>query len=205
MRPILTTAAVIALTASITAQTPADNKPQLPKGQMPQLGRPTKVGDELPLFDFDAYFTGRWTFEWDMPEGVLGESGKITGTTVYKVIEPGKIYQADTEASGPGGPFSIHEQITYQKQEKTISRQVSDSRGFAYSQAGTIGGDLGGIYNLLVDGAPFTYNGHTVRIKQAIRTMSPFNYKVATSVSVDDGPYRNYGNPWWRKDTTAAK
>ena len=54
---------------------------------MPELGRPTKVGDELPLFDFDAYFTGTWTFEWDMPEGPLGESGRVTGTTIYKVIE----------------------------------------------------------------------------------------------------------------------
>ena len=34
--------------------------------------------------------------------------------------------------------------------------------------------------------------------------MSPFNYKVATTVSVDGGPFRNYGNPWWRKDTTAG-
>ena len=56
-------------------------------------------------------------------------------------------------------------------------------------------------YNLLLDGSSFTYNGHAIRIKQAIRTMSPFNYKVATSVSVDGGPYRNYGNPWWRKET----
>jgi hypothetical protein len=140
-----------------------------------------------------------------MPEGVLGESGTIHGTTVYKVIEPGKVYQADTDATGPGGAFSIREQITYQKDTKTLSRQIADSRGYSYSQSGTIGGDLGGIYNILLDGTPFTRDGHTVRIKQTLRTMSPFNYKVATSVSVDGGPYRNYGNPWWRKDTTAAK
>jgi len=24
-------------------------------------------------------------------------------------------------------------------------------------------------------------------------------------VSVDGGPYKNYGNPWWRKDTTPSK
>ena len=48
---------------------------QLPKGQMPELGRPTKVGDELPLFNFDGYFPGTWTFEWDMPEGPLGRVG----------------------------------------------------------------------------------------------------------------------------------
>jgi hypothetical protein len=181
-----------------------DQKP-LPRGQMPELGRPTKVGDELPLFDFDAYFSGAWTFEWDMPEGALGESGNVKGTTIYKVVEAGKRFQADTAASGPGGPFTVHEDITYQRDAKTLSRKITDSRGFAYSQSGTIGGDLGGIYNILLDGTPFTYNGHAIRIKQAIRTLSPFNYKVATSVSVDGGPYRNYGNPWWRKDTTATK
>src|SRR4051794_40417854 len=79
----------------------------LPKGQMPELGRPTKVTDELPLFNFDAYFPGTWTFEWDMPEGALGESGQATGTTTYKVIEPGKIYQADSDGKGPGGAFTI--------------------------------------------------------------------------------------------------
>ena len=204
MRLSVTTLAVIALTASITAQPPPQKSP-LPKGQMPELGRPTKVTDELPLFDFDAYFPGKWTFEWDMPEGVLGESGTVTGTTIYKVIEPGTIYQADTTASGPGGAFTVREQITYQKDAKTIARQVTDSRGMTYAQTGPIGGDLGGIYNILLDGAPFAYHGHSVRIKQTLRTMSPFNYKVATSVSVDGGPFRNYGNPWWRKDTTASQ
>jgi hypothetical protein len=214
MRLSVATLAVTALTATITAPTvrlKADTtaaqteQNQLPKGQMPELGRPTKVGDELPLFNFDDYFTGKWTFEWDMPEGALGESGQVTGTTVYKVIEPGKSYQADTDAIGPGGAFKVHETFSYQKDRKTISRQVTDSRGFAYTQSGTIGGDLGGIYNFLLEGTAFTYKGHSVRIKQTLRTMSPFNYKVATSVSVDGGPFRNYGNPWWRKDTTAAR
>ena len=203
MRLSVTTLAVIALTASITAQPP--DKTQLPKGQMPELGRPTKVDDQLPLFDFDAYFTGAWTFEWDMPEGVLGESGTVTGRTIYTVVEPGTRYQADTSGTDPGGAFTIREQISYQKDAKTIARQVADSRGMTYTQAGPIGGDLGGIYNILLEGASFTYRGHSVRIKQTLRTMSPFNYKVATSVSVDGGPYRNYGNPWWRKDTTASK
>jgi hypothetical protein len=204
MRLSVTALATVLLTATIAAQQPAD-KTQLPKGQMPELGRPTKVDDQLPLFNFDAYFPGTWTFEWDMPEGPLGESGTLTGTTIYKVIEPGKTYQADTTATGPGGPFTIHEQITYQKESKLLSRQITDSRGFAYSQTGPIGGDLGGIYNIFFDSSPFTYNGHTIRIKHAVRTMSPFNYKVATTVSVDEGPFRNYGNPWWRKDAAGAK
>jgi len=204
----MTTAPTIRLKADTTdaltnaAQT---GQPQLPKGQMPELGRPTKVGDELPLFNFDAYFPGTWTFEWDMPEGPLGPSGQVTGKTVYKVIEAGKFYEADTDATGPGGAFKLHELIAYQKDNKALSRYVTDSRGFSYMQLATIGGDLGGIYNIFYDSTPFTYSGHTIRIKHAMRTMSPFNYRIATTVSVDGGPFKNYGNPWWRKDATAAK
>jgi hypothetical protein len=36
-----------------------------------------------------------------------------------------------------------------------------------------------------------------------MRLLSPLNYKVATTLSVDGGPFRNYGNPWWRKDAAA--
>ena len=99
----------------------------------------------------------------------------------------------------------MRELIAYHKENKVLARQVTDSRGFNYLQFGPVGGDLGGIYNIFYDSTPFTYNGHTIRIKHAMRTMSPFNYRIATTVSVDGGPFKNYGNPWWRKDTTAAK
>ena len=187
--------AVALLTSSLAGQSA-----QLPKGQMPDLGRPTKVGDELPLFNFDEYFQGKWTFEWDVPEGALGPSGRINGTTVYKAIDAGKFYEATTDATGPGGAFKLREMIAYQKDNKTLARYVTDSRGFAFLQAGTIGGDLGGLYTIYFDGSPFTYNGKTVRIKHAMRLLSPLNYKVSTTVSVDGGPFANYGNPWWRKD-----
>ena len=194
--------AAVALAVPLAAQ---QDKPQLPKSQIPDLGRPTRVTDEVPLFDFDGYFVGKWTFEWDVPEGPLGESGRITGTTVYSAIEAGKFYQADTEAKGPGGAFKIHELIAYHKEEKALSRYVTDSRGFSYLQLAAIGGDLGGIYNIFFDGSPFTFNGKTIRVKHALRLLSPYNYKVATTVSVDGGPFRNYGNPWWRKDAAASR
>ena len=195
---------VIASLLLVSVGRAQDQKPTLPKGQMPDLGRPTKVGDELPPFNFDAYFLGKWTFEWDVPEGPLGPSGRITGTTIYKPID-GKFYEASTEATGPGGAFTLHEVIAYHKEYKALARQVTDSRGFSFLQIGTIGGDLGGIYDIYFESSPFTYNGKTIRIKHAMRLLSPFNYKVATTVSVDGGPFRNYGNPWWRKDTTATK
>ncbi len=199
------TIVALALFASVAVAGAQDQKPPLPKGQMPDLGRPTKVDDELAPLNFDEYFTGRWTFEWDMPEGPLGESGRVTGTTVYKVIDTGKFYQADTEASGPGGAFKLHELIAYQKDQKALSRYVTDSRGFSYLQIANIGGDLGGIFNIFFDSSPFTYNGKTIRIRHGFRLLSPYNYKVATTVSVDGGAFRNYGNPWWRKDAAPSK
>jgi hypothetical protein len=200
---ILASLGVVAMVATLSAQPQTDKAP-LPKGQMPDLGRPTKVGDELPPFNFDAYFLGKWTFEWDVPEGPLGPSGRITGTTIYKPID-GKFYEANTEATGPGGAFKLHEVIAYHKEYKAIARQVTDSRGFSFLQIGTIGGDLGGIFDIYLESSPFTHNGTTIRIKHAMRLLSPFNYKVATTVSANGGPFKNYGNAWWRKDTSGTK
>ena len=86
-------AAIFALLVSVGV-------PQLPKSQMPDLGRPTRPNDEQPLFNFDEYFSGKWTFEWDVPEGILGPSGTIKGTIVYKKID-GAFFQADTTATLP--------------------------------------------------------------------------------------------------------
>ena len=189
----------VAIGATLTAQ-----QPQLPKGQMPELGRPTKVGDELPVFNFDEYFLGKWTFEWDVPEGALGPSGRIAGTTVYKAVD-GRFYEAVTDATGPGGAFTLRELIAYHQEYKALARQVADSRGFSFLQIGTIGGDLGGFFNIYLESSPFTYHGKTLRLKHAMRLLSPFNYKVATTLSVDGGPFRNYGNPWWRKDVAGSR
>jgi hypothetical protein len=166
---------------------------------MPDLGRHTKHDDEIPLFDFDAYFVGRWTFEWDLPEGPLGPAGRIEGTTVYTPLGAGA-YEARTEAAGPDGTIGVKEVIRYQKDQKTLTREVVDSRGFSYTQTGTIGGDLGGLYTIYLESAPFIVNGHSVRLKHTMRLTSPLNYRVSTTVSVDDGAFRNYGTPWWRKE-----
>ena len=171
---------------------------QPPRGQMPDLGRPTKHDDALPLFDFDTYFLGRWTFEWDMPEGPLGPAGRLEGTTVYTALGDGR-YQAITEATGPVGKVTIKEVFKYQRDQKTLSRDVTDSRGYSYSQKGTIGGDLGGNYNIYFESGPITIGGKSVRLKHVLRLTSPLGYRVSATVSVDDGPFTNYGTPWWRK------
>jgi len=171
---------------------------QVPKGQMPVLGRPTEGTDTVPLFDFDTYFLGKWTFEWSMPESPLGPAGPYSGTTVISRVD-GRFYEAVTEGEGPSGPFKARELIAYHKENKVMARQVTDSRGFSYMQFGPVGGDLGGIYNIHFDSAPFTVNGKSVRLRNELRLLSPLNYRVSSSISVDGGPFTNLGTPWFRK------
>jgi len=195
---LLTLAVALAGVPAVHAQAPAAAGDQI-KGQAPDRGRPTKHDDEQPLLDFAGYFTGApWTFEWDVPEGPLGQAGRITGTTTYTQIG-GKFFQAITEAEGPDGKFTVTEVIGYEKDGKVVSRHVVDSRGFTFDEIATVGSDLGGFYNILFESAPFKAGGHSVRIRHTMRLGAPLAYRVATSVSIDDGPFTNYGNPWWRK------
>jgi hypothetical protein len=187
--------ALVVLAAEVAAQ-----QPPPPKGQMPSLGRPTESTDAVPLFNFDEYFVGKWTFEWNVPDGPLGPAGPIDGTTSYQAAGGG-IYDAETRATGPAGAITIKERIEYKKDEKTLTKQVTDSRGFSYRSNATVAGDLGGIYNILYNSEPFTVNGRSIRLRESIRVISPFNYRVSSAISVDGGPFTNYGTPWWQKDT----
>lgn len=206
MRPmrklVICAVALLLMTSGTTeAQAPDPAAGQI-KGQSPDRGRPTRHDDEQPLLDFDTYFVGApWSFEWDVPDGPLGEAGRITGTTTYKAVGGGK-YEATTEAEGPTGKFTIKEAIDYQKDQKTMSRHVVDSRGFTFDEKATIGADLGGFYNILFESAPFTAGGRSVRMRHTMRLGAPLAYRVATSVSIDGGPFANFGNPWWRKQAS---
>jgi hypothetical protein len=198
-------AALAAATFSIPVlraqtQPPAGQQPQQPTGQMPALGRPTQTGDQVPLFDFDAYFIGKWSFEWIVPESALGPAGELAGTTTYEKVDD-RFYRAVTEAKGPAGPVKITERIAYHRENKTITRHVTDSRGFSYLQLASIGADLGGLYYMYFESEPFTFKGKTIRIRDAIRLVSPVNYRVQTTISVDGGRFMNYGTPWWQKQS----
>ena len=160
--------------------------------------RPTQSDDPVPLFDFDAYFLGTWTFEWVVPESPLGPAGDVAGSTTYKLVD-GRFYEADTQAKSPSGSFTVRERIAHHKENKTIARHVTDSRGFSYMQIAPVGGDLGGFYNINYEGEPFVFKGRTIRVRDSLRLVSPLNYRVATTISVDKGAFTNYGNPWFQK------
>lgn len=176
---------------------------QQPSSQIPTVGRPTSSSDPLPLFDFDRYFTGGWTFEWDVPESPLGPEGTIKGTTVYRKLAD-NFFEAITEAVGPGGPLKITETFAYRRENKTLARMVTDSRGFSFIQIGAIGGDLGGYYSIFFEGAPFVFKGETVSLRTTMRLLSPVNYKVESRISVDGGPATNFGSPWWQREKSSS-
>jgi len=172
--------------------------PPAPKGQRPDLKRPTRKDDPVPPFDYDQYFPGRWTFEWRVPETALGSAGTITGTEVFATGKDG-VYESLIEANGPDGPFTVRSTITYDVEQRRFTRRETDSRGFQVVKTGSIGGDLGGFYTIHYESDPFTYKGHKIRLKMMTRLVSPLNYKVQAQIAVDDGPYAAYGNPWWQK------
>jgi hypothetical protein len=62
-----------------------------------------------------------------------------------------------------------------------------------------VGGDLGGANNIYLESNPITIDGKSVRLKHLLRLTSPLGYRVSATVSVDNGPFTNYGSPWWRK------
>jgi hypothetical protein len=198
---------IVLLTPIVDAdQTPQGGSSQ-PRGQMPVLGRPTQKGDEIPPFDFDAYFLGTWTHEGVVPDSPLGPGGSVSGKTVFTKVSD-TLYDSVTEGTGPNGPFTIKARIEYHKAEKTMSRQVTDSRGYSYTQRAPVGADLGGFYYIYFESDPFTVGGQSVRRKDSLRLVSPGNFRVASTISVDGGRYTNLGNPWWRKEgfePTAAK
>ena len=191
----------LAVSVSIAVST---QPTQQPASQIPTVGRPTNSSDTLPLFDFERYFTGRWTFEWDVPESPLGAAGTIKGTTTYSKLAD-NFYQAITEATGPAGALKINETFAYRRENKTLARMVTDSRGFSYIQIGTIGGDLGGYYSVFFESAPFDVKGETISLRTTMRLLSPVNYKVESRISVDRGPAMNFGSPWWQKEKADAR
>ena len=178
------------LAASQAQPPPVDQ----PKGLMPNLGRPTRPDDKVPLFDFDKYFLARWTFETDAPDSVLGPGGVSTGTVTYRKLDEG-FYQAITEGKGEGGAFTIEELIAYHPEQKTAFRHVTDSRGYSYVQMAEVGGNIGGDYRLFFKSAPFVFNGKTVRLNHTIHVAAPLTFRVDVEVSADGGPFQRM-RPW---------
>jgi hypothetical protein len=182
---------VLAVTLAATSH--AQEKPQ-PKGLMPDLGRPTKSDDVVPLLDFDKYFLGKWTFTADAPDSVLGPGGESSGTITYKKIGE-TFYEAVTEGKGETGAFTIRETIGYHREQRVAFRHVTDSRGYSYTQMAEVGGNIGGDYRLFFKSAPFQYQGKSIRINHTVYLAAPLTFRIDLEVSDGDKPFVHL-SPW---------
>jgi hypothetical protein len=164
----------------------------------PSTPRPTDPKDPMPPPNMD-YFIGTWSFEWNVPESPLGPAGKFKGTETYKKILNSAVYESEIQGEGPEGKFQGRAITSYDEKERMVSRYEVFSYGVSAFKAGRIGGDLGGYYTIYWETPPIKRGGHSIKLKGKTQMFSPANYRLQVEISVDDGPYTNYGNPWFRK------
>ena len=163
-----------------------------------QQSRPTDPNDPMPPPNMD-YFLGTWSFEWNVPESPLGPAGKFKGTETYKKAQNGAAYESEIVGEGPQGAFNGRATTTYDEKEKKVTRSESGLFGVSLTKVGPIGGDLGGYYTIFWETMTVKTNGHIVKLKGKTQMLSPANYRLQVQISVDGGPYTNFGNPWFRK------
>jgi hypothetical protein len=163
-----------------------------------QPSRPTEPTDPMPPPNMD-YFVGTWTFDWNVPESPLGPAGKIKGKETYKK-SGAATYESEIEGDGPAGAFKGRATTVYNEKEKQVTRIETGIFGnVQLKKAGPIGGDLGGYYTIFWETEPIKKDGKTIKLKGKTLMLSPANYRVQVQISVDGGPYTNFGNPWFRK------
>lgn len=163
-----------------------------------QPARPTDPSDPMPPPNMD-YFLGTWSFEWNVPESPLGPAGKIKGNETYRKILDGFTYESDIAGDGPLGPYKGRAVTAYNEKEKLVTRFETDSLGLSLLKSGPIGGDLGGYYTIFWETNPLKKDGKTVKLKGKTLMLSPAHYRLQVQISVDGGPYTNFGNPWFRR------
>jgi hypothetical protein len=176
--------------ATADAQVPTEQ----PKGLMPNLGRPTKPDDVVPLLDFDKYFLGKWTFTADAPDSVLGPGGESTGMVTYRKLADG-FYEAVTVGKGEAGTFTVTESIAYHREQKMAFRHVTDSRGYSYTQMAEVGGNIGGDYRLFFKSAPFSYKGKQLRLNHTVYLAAPLTFRIDVEVAEGSGEFVHM-SPW---------
>ena len=144
------------------------------------------------------YFLGTWSFDWNVPESPLGPAGKIKGRETYRKTADGS-YESEITGEGPEGAFKGRATTAYDERKRIVTRSETGLFGVSIMKTGPIGGDLGGYYTIFWETAPIKKDGKTIRLKGKTLMLSPANYRLQVQISVDGGPYTNFGNPWFRK------
>lgn len=171
-------------------------------GQQPS--RPTSPDDPMPPPDMD-YFVGTWSFDWNVPESPLSPAGKIKGTETYRKGKGEGVYESLIVGSSPLGDFKGSAVTSYSQKERTVDRTDDVLFGTKVRLSGPIGGDLGGYYTIFWESAPIKKGGKTIILKGKTMMLSPASFRLQMRISVDGGPFTNYGNPWFTKVEAESK
>ena len=161
--------------------------------------RATEPGDPMPPPNMD-YFLGTWLFEWNVPESPLGPAGKMKGKETYTKSAKDGSYESKVEGEGPSGSFKGSATTIYNEKDRVVTRSESALFGTALTMKGPIGGDLGGYYTIHWEAGPVTKAGKTVRLKGKTLMLSPAHYRLQVTISIDGGPFTNYGSAWFRRE-----
>jgi hypothetical protein len=191
---------VILLVAIPLSGATQQTRPPEQRSDDPDYRRPTS--GSIPPFRLD-YFAGAWTFDWDVPDSIFGEGGTITGTETVTCGPDGKSCDSALKATGPNGSFTQTARLTYDETAHTMTRVEKDSRGFEVRHAGQLSSDQG-FHQIAYTSSSFRYQGKTVQLKSSSSMTAPAAYRVRFQLSIDDGPFESFGNPWWRKASGPA-
>ena len=154
-------------------------------------------GDDPAPFD-PHYLVGAWHIEGVLPESPLAPAGYFVGTETVRHVG-GCTYESKVEAAVDDEPGAIEALMVYDRRAKYLVRVEDDSRGFRLVKLGRVGGDPGGYFSHHWEAAPITRGDSSIRLRGRTYMTSPFAYQVRTRISVDDGPFVNFGSVWWER------
>jgi len=172
-------------------------------GRLDALTRPTVGvegsggGDDPAPFD-PHYFVGVWEVEGVLPDSPLGASTEFYGTETVRYLDA-CTYESALEASVVGGTVTVSSRFMYDRRATYLVREENDSRGFAFLKVGPVGGDPGGYFSHHWEAAPVMSDGTQVRLSGRTFMVSPYSYEIRTRMSVDGGPFVNYGTVRWER------
>jgi hypothetical protein len=124
----------------------------------------------------------------------------LKGKETYTKSPKDGVYESKIEGEGPSGAIKGHATTVYKEKDRIVTRSETGFLGMPVTSTGPIGGDLGGYYTIHWESTPINKGGKTIRLKGKTHMLSPAHYRLQVTISVDGGPFTNYGNAWFRKE-----
>ena len=161
---------------------------------------PTSDRDATPKFDFE-YFVGDWKFESNLSESPISSGEPITGRETVRSVLNGRMWEVTIRGDAADSPVVGNGVLIYEDGFfGQFYTRYEVTSGIALLMTGTVGCDLGRTCAMYFETPLFEHGGSTVQLKGQYLLSSPFAYRLRTEISVDQGPFRNLGSVWYRKD-----